>query len=156
MPASLFANDPAVFGAVSDRVIPDSLETEVRRIYARSPLYARRFPLHAAPLKWSCFQEIPTLAKRDIVEQGHQAFFEDYRVIERGLADKSYEYESTSGTTSAGSALPSALPIGFASVAATVASARCGAARTRACCASFARRSAPASAARTRTWTLRP
>ena len=81
MPASLFANDPAVFGAVSDRVIPDSLETEVRRIYARSPLYARRFPLHAAPLKWSCFQEIPTLAKRDIVEQGHQAFFEDYRVI---------------------------------------------------------------------------
>lgn len=100
MPASLFANDPAVFGAVSDRVIPDSLETEVRRIYARSPLYARRFPLHAAPLKWSCFQEIPTLAKRDIVEQGHQAFFEDYRVIERGLVDKSYEYESTSGTTS--------------------------------------------------------
>ena len=64
MPASLFANDPAVLGAVSDAVIPDSLETEVRRIYARSPLYARRFPLHAAPLEWACFQEIPTLAKR--------------------------------------------------------------------------------------------
>jgi len=100
MPAPTFANDPAVLGSTAQDVIPGPLELEVRRIYERSPLYGRRFPLHANPLRWSCYQEIPALSKKDIVENGHQAFFADYRVIERGLADKSFEYESTSGTTS--------------------------------------------------------
>jgi phenylacetate-CoA ligase len=100
MSAPQFANDPAILAPESPDRVPNSLEQEVRLIYARSPLYGRRFPLHPDPLQWSCFREIPALSKREIVEHGHQAFFEDYRVIERGLADKSYEYESTSGTTS--------------------------------------------------------
>ena len=100
MPAPAFANHPDVLDATSSGVIPAALEQEVRKIYERSPLYGRRFPLHKDPLQWACFQEIPALSKKDIVENGHQAFFADYRVIERGLADKSYEYESTSGTTS--------------------------------------------------------
>ena len=100
MSAPQFANDPAILAPESPNRVPNSLEQEVRLIYARSPLYGRRFPLHPDPLQWSCFREIPALSKREIVEHGHQAFFEDYRVIERGLADKSYEYESTSGTTS--------------------------------------------------------
>lgn len=100
MSAPQFANDPALLVPASPDQVPVALEQEVRRIYARSPLYGRRFPLHQDPLQWSCFQEIPALSKKDIVENGHQAFFADYRVIERGLADKSYEYESTSGTTS--------------------------------------------------------
>ena len=100
MSAPAFANDPAVLGPTDREVVPGPLEAEVRRIYERSPLYGRRFALHADPLQWSCFREIPALSKKDIVENGHQAFFADYRVIERGLADKSFEYESTSGTTS--------------------------------------------------------
>ncbi len=79
--------------------LPDPLETEIRRIYQRSPLYTQRFPLHAEPLQWSCYREIPTLSKNEIVERGHQAFFEDYTVIERGLQERRYEYESTGGTT---------------------------------------------------------
>ena len=100
MSAPQFANAPALLVPETPDRVPVALEQEVRRIYARSPLYSRRFPLHPDPLQWSCFREIPALSKKDIVENGHQAFFEDYRVIERGLADKSYEYESTSGTTS--------------------------------------------------------
>ena len=100
MSAPQFANDPALLAPESPDRVPPALEKEVRRIYARSPLYGRRFPLHPDPLQWSCFREIPALSKRDIVESGHHACVEDYRVIERGLADKSYEYESTSGTTS--------------------------------------------------------
>jgi len=100
MSAPQFANAPALLAPETPDRVPVALEQEVRRIYARSPLYSRRFPLHPDPLQWSCFREIPALSKKDIVENGHQAFFEDYRVIERGLADKSYEYESTSGTTS--------------------------------------------------------
>jgi len=61
------------------------LEIEIRRIYERSPLYGQRFPLHAGPLHWACYQEIPALSKKEIVE--------------RGLQEKRYEYESTSGTT---------------------------------------------------------
>ena len=63
-------------------------------------MYGKRFPLHNERLQWSCYSEIPTLSKKDIVEQGHQAFFADYREIERGMQDKRFEYESTSGTTS--------------------------------------------------------
>jgi len=94
-----FANHPDVLGKESGRLLPAALEQEVRRIYARSPLYGRRFPLHPEPLQWSCFREIPALSKREIVERGHQAFFADYAEIERGLQAKRYEYESTGGTT---------------------------------------------------------
>ncbi|MBI5768123.1 MAG: CoF synthetase [Verrucomicrobia bacterium] len=101
MTASAFANDPAVFGPTSNGHLPAVLEDEVRKIYARSPLYGQRFPLHTEPLQWSCYREIPALSKREIVERGHQAFFADYAVIERGFAQKKYEYEHTGGTTQA-------------------------------------------------------
>ncbi len=100
MVAPSFANDPAVFDPAQPSRLPGFLEAEIRRIYERSPLYALRFPLHAGPLHWPCYREIPTLSKREIVERGHTAFFADYREIERGLQEKRYEYESTSGTTS--------------------------------------------------------
>ena len=99
MSAPAFANSPAALGAVANGFLPESLEAEIRKIYARSPLYGQRFPLHREPLQWSCYREIPALSKKEIVERGHQAFFADYRAIERGLQDKRYEYESTSGTT---------------------------------------------------------
>ncbi|MBL9202840.1 MAG: CoF synthetase [Opitutaceae bacterium] len=99
MTAPLFANPPETLGSASGDFLPAALETEVRRIYARSPLYGQRFPLHADPLHWSCYREIPALSKKEIVERGHQAFFADYAVIERGLAEKKFEYESTGGTT---------------------------------------------------------
>jgi phenylacetate-coenzyme A ligase PaaK-like adenylate-forming protein len=100
MPPLAFANDPAVLPSGGEGGLPGPLEEEIRRIYARSPLYARRFPLHPEPLRWSCYQEIPPLAKPDIVSAGAPAFFADYREVERGLAERRYEYESTSGTTS--------------------------------------------------------
>jgi len=75
------------------------VEAEIRRIYANSPLYGARFPLHPEPLRWSCYREIPALSKREIIDRGHQAFFADYREVERRLRDRSLEYESTSGTT---------------------------------------------------------
>jgi phenylacetate-CoA ligase len=99
MPASTFANSPESLGAASADFLPAKLEQEVRKIYARSPLYGQRFPLHTETLQWSCFQEIPTLSKKEIVTRGHQAFFTDYAEIERGFATKAYEYESTGGTT---------------------------------------------------------
>jgi phenylacetate-CoA ligase len=100
MSASLFANSPAALGAPGEGgVLPAPLEQEIRRIYSRSPLYARRFPLHPEPLQWSCYREIPALSKKEIAETGHQSFFADYREIERGLADRRFEYENTSGTT---------------------------------------------------------
>src|SRR5882757_3278800 len=101
MTASLFANDPAALGTTASGYLPAPLEREVRKIYARSPLYGQRFPLHEQPLQWSCYREIPTLSKREIVERGHQAFFADYAEIERGLQAKRFEYESTGGTTQA-------------------------------------------------------
>jgi phenylacetate-CoA ligase len=101
MNASLFANDPAALGAAGDRgALPAPLEAEIRRIYSRSPIYTKRFPLHSETLQWACYREIPTLSKREIVENGHQSFFADYREVERGLADRRFEYENTSGTTS--------------------------------------------------------
>ncbi len=99
MPAPTFANLPESLGATSNGHVPPALEREVRRIYARSPLYGQRFPLHAEPLEWSCYREIPALSKKEIVERGHQAFFADYAAIERGFQTKQYEYESTGGTT---------------------------------------------------------
>jgi phenylacetate-CoA ligase len=35
------------------------------------------------------------------VTRGHQAFFADYREVERGLSERRFEYESTGGTTQA-------------------------------------------------------
>lgn len=101
MSAPTFANAPEVFGNPnSDPArVPAPLENEVRKIYARSPLYGQRFPLHAEPLRWSCYREIPALSKKEIVTRGHQAFFADYTAIERGLQEKKFEYESTGGTT---------------------------------------------------------
>jgi phenylacetate-CoA ligase len=102
MNASLFANHPSALGAPgAEGVLPGPLEREIRRIYSRSPLYGRRFPIHSEPLRWSCYREIPALSKREIVEVGHQSFFADYREVERGLADRRFEYENTSGTTAA-------------------------------------------------------
>ena len=99
MTASQFANDPAALGAATNGFLPEGLEREVRKIYARSPLYSQRFPLHADPLQWSCYREIPALSKKEIVERGHQAFFADYAAVERGFGEKKFEYESTGGTT---------------------------------------------------------
>jgi phenylacetate-CoA ligase len=99
MPAPLFANHAESLGGATQDFVPPALEQEVRRIYARSPIYGQRFPLHPEPLQWSCYREIPALSKKEIVTRGHQAFFADYAEIERGLASKRFEYESTGGTT---------------------------------------------------------
>jgi phenylacetate-CoA ligase len=99
MPAPTFANSPEALGDIRADTLPAPLENEIRRIYARSPLYPQRFPLHAEPLQWSCYREIPALSKKEIVDRGHQAFFADYAEIERGLVSRRYEYESTGGTT---------------------------------------------------------
>lgn len=100
MPSPLFANTPSALGLSVDDCIPPALETEIRKIYARSPLYTQRFPLHTETLRWSCYSEIPTLSKSEIVERGHTAFFPDASHLDRALQEKRYEYESTSGTTS--------------------------------------------------------
>ncbi len=97
---ALFANTPESLGGGSASGVPAPLEREIRAIYRRSPLYTRRFPLHSEPLQWSCYREIPVLTKQEIVAHGHTAFFADYADIERGFAEKKYEYEHTSGTTS--------------------------------------------------------
>lgn len=101
MPAPTFANAPATLGSSVGERVPEALEREVRRIYARSPLYGKRFPLHAEPLAWSCYREIPALSKREIIDAGPAAFFADYAEVERGFASKRFEYEHTGGTTQA-------------------------------------------------------
>lgn len=99
MTAPAFANSSDLLASEIPSRVPAPLELEIRRIYERSPLYGKRFPLHSDPLHWACYQEIPALSKKEIVTHGHEAFFEDYRVIQKGLDEKRYEYESTSGTT---------------------------------------------------------
>jgi len=100
MSAPLFANLPETLGpAPRGGEVPALLEQEIRKIYARSPLYSRRFPLHPNPLQWSCYREIPALSKKEIVGEGHQAFFADYAEVDRGLLTRKFEYESTGGTT---------------------------------------------------------
>jgi len=94
-----FANSPESLVSPAADLVPRALEQEIRRIYDRSPLYRKRFPLHQSSLQWSCYNEIPRLTKQEIVERGHEAFFDDYSVIERGLESANFEYESTSGTT---------------------------------------------------------
>jgi phenylacetate-CoA ligase len=98
--APAFANSPASLGAAGPDLVPAPLEAEIRAIYARSPLYPQRLPLHNEPLGWSCYREIPPLTKQEIVQRGHTAFFTDYQEVERGFAQKKFEYEHTSGTTS--------------------------------------------------------
>lgn len=97
--APAFANSPVHLPREAPPRLPAALEAEIRRIYELSPVYARRHPLHPEPLQWSCYREIPALSKAEIVQLGHQAFFEDYRIVEKGLDERRYEYESTSGTT---------------------------------------------------------
>jgi len=98
--ALTFANPAESLGGLENHGrLPVLLENEIRAIYRRSPLYGLRFPLHEAPLGWSCYREIPVLTKNEIVARGHTAFFSDYREIERGFQRKQYEYEHTSGTT---------------------------------------------------------
>lgn len=100
MSQPLFANQPETLApAAREGQLPASLEQEIRKIYQRSPLYGRRFPLHSDPLQWSCYREIPALSKKEIVSEGHQAFFADYAEIDRGLQTRKFEYESTGGTT---------------------------------------------------------
>ncbi len=98
--APAFANPATSLQADEAGRVPGTLESEIRAIYRRSPLYRKRFPLHEEPLGWSCFREIPVLTKKEIVERGHTAFFNDYSEIERGFLQKKFEYEHTSGTTS--------------------------------------------------------
>jgi phenylacetate-CoA ligase len=95
-----FANAAETFGEPVNGRLPGPLEAEIRAIYRRSPLYGERFPLHAEPLHWPCYREIPVLTKQEIVTRGHTAFFRDYTEIERGFLQKKFEYEHTSGTTS--------------------------------------------------------
>ena len=98
--AALFANTSESLGSAPGAGLPLPLEQEIRAIYRRSPLYPERFPLHSDPLQWSCYREIPVLTKQEIVRRGPTAFFSDYAEIERGFAQKKFEYEHTSGTTS--------------------------------------------------------
>ncbi|MDD3179929.1 MAG: CoF synthetase [Opitutaceae bacterium] len=98
--APAFANSPEVIGQEVGDKLPAPLEAEIRAIYRNSPFYGSRFPLHRNPLQWECYREIPVLTKQEIVDRGSQAFFADYREIERGLLERKYEYEHTSGTTS--------------------------------------------------------
>jgi phenylacetate-CoA ligase len=98
--APAFANSPSTLGAAAPDRVPPPLEAEIRAIYERSPFYGQRFALHTEPLGWGCYRDIPPLTKQEIVQRGHTAFFADYREIERGFAQKKFEYEHTSGTTS--------------------------------------------------------
>ena len=100
MSAPVFANASEALGAARDSCLPAPLESEIRAIYRHSPLYPERFPLHAAPLQWACYHGIPVLTKQEILQRGPTAFFADYRAIERGLQNREYEYEHTSGSTS--------------------------------------------------------
>lgn len=79
--------------------LPGELETEVRSIYNLSPLYPRRHALPAGGLGWREFTSIPLLSKRDVVEGGPCAFFQDCDEMNRLVESDVYERESTSGTT---------------------------------------------------------
>lgn len=95
----MFANAPDALGRNGSTLVPERLEEEVRAIYSRSPLYGRRFPLHAERLHWTCFSEIPVLTKHEIIERGHCAFFDDCNAVDAAVQRNEFEYESTSGTT---------------------------------------------------------
>ena len=94
-----FANPPAVLGPSENGFVPAALEGEIRAIYGRSPLYRNRHPLHGDRLHWGGYREIPLLTKREIVERGHCAFFDDCQEVDAKVQRHEWEYESTSGTT---------------------------------------------------------
>lgn len=96
-----FANEGLSFRGAAETILPAGLESEIRAIYQRSPIYARRRAIHDEPLRWACFEEIPLLTKQTIVEEGHCAFFEDFGEVERRVLADRYERETTSGTTTA-------------------------------------------------------
>lgn len=96
---SRFANPATALGAAVNGFVPDALEGEIRAIYQRSPLYARRHPLAGGRLEWDGYAAIPLLTKREIVERGHCAFFDDCAEVDARVQRKEWEYESTSGTT---------------------------------------------------------
>jgi phenylacetate-CoA ligase len=96
-----FANDGIDFQESPTALIPAELDSEVRAIYKRSPIYGRRKPIHAEPLRWACFDEIPVLTKQEIVGEGHCAFFDDCGDVDRKIDANTYERETTSGTTTA-------------------------------------------------------
>ena len=84
-----FANASETLVSVRDGFLPKALEQEIRKIYDRSPLYARRFPLHAEPLQWSCYREIPALSKKEIIHEGRigtlKRFKDDANEVRAGL-----------------------------------------------------------------------
>lgn len=94
-----FANPSPVLGAAVNGYVPEALEGEIRAIYDRSPLYAKRHALEGGRLHWAGYENIPLLTKRDIVENGHCAFFDDCTEVDARVQRKEWEYESTSGTT---------------------------------------------------------
>ncbi|MFT3830856.1 MAG: CoF synthetase [Opitutaceae bacterium] len=94
-----FANPSPVLGAAVNGYVPAALEGEIRAIYGRSPLYAKRHALEGGRLHWAGYENIPLLTKRDIVEHGHCAFFDDCTEVDAKVQRKEWEYESTSGTT---------------------------------------------------------
>lgn len=96
-----FANEGMDFLGPVASLLPPELDAEVREIYQRSPIYSRRRPIHAEPLRWACFDEIPLLTKKEIVEEGHCAFFDDCEEVDRRILANAYERETTSGTTTA-------------------------------------------------------
>jgi phenylacetate-coenzyme A ligase PaaK-like adenylate-forming protein len=96
-----FANTGLNVDGSRTAVLPAELEAEVRAIYERSPLYARRRAIHPEPLRWACFDEIPLLTKQEIVAEGHCAFFDDCAEVDRRISVNEVERETTSGTTTA-------------------------------------------------------
>jgi phenylacetate-CoA ligase len=94
-----FANASTALGSAVNGFVPDALEGEIRAIYGRSPLYAKRHPLAGGRMEWDGYAEIPLLTKREIVERGHCAFFDDCAEVDAKVQRKEWEYESTSGTT---------------------------------------------------------
>jgi len=72
-----FANASTTLGAAVNGYVPEVLADEIRAIYGRSPLYAKRHALAGGRLEWDGYAAIPLLTKREIVERGHCAFFDD-------------------------------------------------------------------------------
>jgi phenylacetate-CoA ligase len=97
--APSFANTANALPPATGDGLPAPLAEEICKIHRLAPVYAQRRPLPARPLNRDDYAAIPALSKREIVERGHQSFFPDYTLVERGLAASDYEYESTSGTT---------------------------------------------------------
>ena len=94
-----FANPALALGASQNGFVPTALESEIRAIYGRSPLYGKRHAIDGGRLHWGGYLAMPLLTKREIVERGHCAFFQDCAEVDAKVLRKEWEYESTSGTT---------------------------------------------------------